>query len=692
MKAKLIVLLMVVASAPTLAVPPTIHVTWDETPAPESPDDYEITTTDADFPDVELRTGSLTWRIWSTDTDNAGGVGDIGVISSPHPQNFAVAILDPSDGAGARDVTAIRLAPSSAGNYSNVTGHPVVGSVISGTLMDELVVQADGSGTGGEVALSIGSGPVTANMTIHKLNYFGTSGVVSGTIDVDVLAGLATFSIFTGTLNIGATTGDGAIVRIFDPTPGAVTISEMGSGFRAFIAGGVAQSGVLTFGDFVGLAVVEIGQGIAGGSEVAGHLHFLDGIPQGVDVTVASELTSTGVIELFAQPMLGILKVDGGSGTVWGGSVNGLVAFGFETGNDTGFAGAAQFTTLKAGGTIAIAGDLDGSVLLTETNAGELTVSGDLSASGEIEVYESLIGSISVLGDAVGEITFGDGGAGSVSVDGHISGPLLIEGSTQVNITADADTDGVGDITGDVLCLGAFDGGICGANIPPGGPLPANISLAPGPNATICGEPSCLCNAPGCGTVDCNSNQTRDECDIAEGTSQDCNVNMLPDECEPGSPFPAGLISCGPMFGQSLWRTQNNVMRLTFACDITGPGSGDVLVQELLSSGAFGSDLSGDFTFTVEETASGKPRILKINAEPDATLSHQIWYGVRNTGAWGAAGPFEVHYVNLIGDATNDNLVQYSDLSLINSEVRASPVATNGKTSTAIATCSAATS
>jgi hypothetical protein len=319
-------------------------------------------------------------------------------------------------------------------------------------------------------------------------------------------------------------------------------------------------------------------------------------------------------------------------------------------------------------------------------------VSGDLSASGEIEVYESLIGSISVLGDAVGEITFGDGGAGSVSVDGHISGPLLIEGSTQVNITADADTDGVGDITGDVLCLGAFDGGICGANIPPGGPLPANISLAPGPNATICGEPSCLCNAPGCGTVDCNSNQTRDECDIAEGTSQDCNVNMLPDECEPGSPFPAGLISCGPMFGQSLWRTQNNVMRLTFACDITGPGSGDVLVQELLSSGAFGSDLSGDFTFTVEETASGKPRILKINAEPDATLSHQIWYGVRNTGAWGAAGPFEVHYVNLIGDATNDNLVQYSDLSLINSEVRASPVATNGKTSTAIATCSAATS
>jgi hypothetical protein len=169
--------------------------------------------------------------------------------------------------------------------------------------------------------------------------------------------------------------------------------------------------------------------------------------------------------------------------------------------------------------------------------------------------------------------------------------------------------------------------------------------------------------------VDCNSNQTRDECDIAEGTSQDCNVNMLPDECEPGSPFPAELISCGPMFGQSLWRTQNNVVRLTFACDITAPDSGDVVVQELLSAGAFGSDLSGDFTFTVEDTASGKPRILKINAEPDATLSHQIWYGVRNTGDWGAAAPFEVHYVNLIGDATNDNLVQYSDLSLINSEV-----------------------
>ena len=33
-------------------------------------------------------------------------------------------------------------------------------------------------------------------------------------------------------------------------------------------------------------------------------------------------------------------------------------------------------------------------------------------------------------------------------------------------------------------------------------------------------------------SLDCNSNLTPDECDLAGGTSLDCNSNLLPDECD----------------------------------------------------------------------------------------------------------------------------------------------------------------
>lgn len=78
---------------PLFGADPVIHVEWDESPAPVAGVDYILSTSSpasVDFPDIELVEGSLTWRIWSTDTDYANGVGDIGVISSPHSDNFGV--------------------------------------------------------------------------------------------------------------------------------------------------------------------------------------------------------------------------------------------------------------------------------------------------------------------------------------------------------------------------------------------------------------------------------------------------------------------------------------------------------------------------------------------------------------------------------------------------------------------------
>jgi len=34
------------------------------------------------------------------------------------------------------------------------------------------------------------------------------------------------------------------------------------------------------------------------------------------------------------------------------------------------------------------------------------------------------------------------------------------------------------------------------------------------------------------GVDDCNGNDIRDECDLANGTSQNCNGNAVPDECD----------------------------------------------------------------------------------------------------------------------------------------------------------------
>jgi len=168
---------------------------------------------------------------------------------------------------------------------------------------------------------------------------------------------------------------------------------------------------------------------------------------------------------------------------------------------------------------------------------------------------------------------------------------------------------------------------------------------------------------------DCNGDGIDDSQDITGGTSSDCNANNVPDECEAGYPFPAQLVSSNPVHSHSWWRSQNNIARFTFACNVNAPASGQVKVQELLDGGQFGADLSGSFTFTIEQPTPGRPRVLKIKGEPDPTLTHQKWYAVRNTGAWSGVAPFTLHFVNMIGDATDDNNVLNVDLGKINARV-----------------------
>ncbi|MFH0981560.1 MAG: right-handed parallel beta-helix repeat-containing protein [Planctomycetota bacterium] len=114
----------------------------------------------------------------------------------------------------------------------------------------------------------------------------------------------------------------------------------------------------------------------------------------------------------------------------------------------------------------------------------------------------------------------------------------------------------------------------------------------------------------------------------------------------------------------TLWRTAKNCVRLTFDSNISAPGAGQVWIQELLAGGAFGGDLSGGFSFTVENDGGGNPRVVRIR-DNDATLAHRKWYGIRNLGGWCGAAPFEVQYVTLRGDVNNDGFVKNADASAI---------------------------
>jgi len=159
-------------------------------------------------------------------------------------------------------------------------------------------------------------------------------------------------------------------------------------------------------------------------------------------------------------------------------------------------------------------------------------------------------------------------------------------------------------------------------------------------------------------SADCNGNSVPDECDIAAGTSPDVNNNGIPDECA------ANLVAAEPPTQGTLWRTARNLVRVTFDKDIAAPASGQVLIQELLDGGTYGSDLSAAFTFTVANDEGGHPRVLRIQ-ENGTVLSPQRWYSVRSLGAWASANNFEVQYRVVVGDVDGDGAVSEADVALV---------------------------
>lgn len=112
----------------------------------------------------------------------------------------------------------------------------------------------------------------------------------------------------------------------------------------------------------------------------------------------------------------------------------------------------------------------------------------------------------------------------------------------------------------------------------------------------------------------------------------------------------------------SLSRAGDNILRFTFDTDLTGgpPAPGELLIRELLDGGAFGPDISANFVFSIEGGNT-----LKIE-EPGQVFSNETWYAVMNTGDWCDAETFQVDYAVVYGDANNDRVTSFGDLSAIN--------------------------
>ncbi len=394
---------------------PVIHVAWEEPGGPPvQGTDYEIYTTDPNYPDVELITGSDTWQVWSTDPDNPGGIGDIGEITSPHDQNYGLKIEDDLEGPGARYMQGIVLDPTDPANYSNLTGS------ITGGLAGDLFLQRSSGGQGGICTFSIG-GYVSGAITIPVVDLLTISSVVVSTAYIDDV---------TGSLDIGFLLGStgGSLTVTGDVSPGAtITVDSV-----------LSTGTTITFGM---------------SSDLAGTLNLPGGLGYGQYLYVYGTFDAPGEIDL--GDVSGWVDITSGSGAVTAGTVTSTGMLSLATGGPP-FTGTAHVASVESGGYVMtqaadltghvhILGDLDGTVALT----GPPHIGGNLLSGGSIEVGGAVTGYVTVQNAMLG---------GTIEVWGSMDGNLIIGLGIGGDVAGYVYLygGGSGDVTGGTVVANAF--------------------------------------------------------------------------------------------------------------------------------------------------------------------------------------------------------------------------------------------
>ncbi len=350
-----------------------VFVTWEESPPPVAPDDYEITGND-----VELKTGSMTWRIWLE------GANNLGTITCPYPANFGVKFEDDTGGPGATRVTDINLIPSDPGNYSNITG-----GRITNLIFGLEVQQSQPAGVGGEVD----------NFTIGDIN---------GDIDIPVLRSL--------TCTGGLKTGD-------------VTVSDKIDG-EGFEVTGNWFGGTFSIADIVSGEVLFSNANL----DFFGTLDLLNGVPSGGTVTMHLEMVPGSVINLNGKGVAGVLQFQHSSrgNIINGGAITGQVRLASGTGN--AFFGTATFASISNPGYVRVvdSADLEGTIAVTGITSGvafPIRVSGDVNG-GTITLGALQNARITLQGSVTsqGQVTITDqiGGGSEVYIEQDLGGTLTL--------------------------------------------------------------------------------------------------------------------------------------------------------------------------------------------------------------------------------------------------------------------------
>lgn len=275
---------------------PTIHVEWDETQPLIPGTDYVIDTTvngTTQFPNVELKAGSLTWRVWSEDSGNPEGIGDIGIVSSPTEADFGVKFARPDASPGARNVKGIQLAPPNSNNYGNITGGQINGG-IEGDVVVQVATTGGSAGTGGEINSILIGGTLGGQVTIDKIpaDAVVELGTVAGQMTIGEIRGSLTVSTISGTVEINTAIGGAALITIVNALTGVLTLDSVQDEL-ILNYNGISAGGLLTIGEIEGSTVL---LGSTAGDELAGTVTFASGI--GNNSTIQVQAVLSGTIDL----------------------------------------------------------------------------------------------------------------------------------------------------------------------------------------------------------------------------------------------------------------------------------------------------------------------------------------------------------------------------------------------------------
>ncbi len=548
-----------------------VCVEWGKQAPPEE-DDFDVDYSCqgcSDAPDVELKTGDTGWVMYS-EVISSGVAANIGALTTTDSDNYGVKIAK-GTAAGAANVGSMVLSPDGASYSSSILS----GSKISGDLTGNLTLQKSSGGEGGAVDLTI-DGDTEGDIQAADIVYLSIGGSLSGDI--------------------------GSQEERVGDISGSLSVDDAGT---ASIYLENLSGSLIIDGD---LKALDINDDV-GDEEASATLQVWD--------TLSDSLDIGGDVYGNIYVMRNTADVTGG--TVKEGSQVTLA----QSGSSYPYIGTATFTAVESAGLVMTCGTPLGSA----EEVGKIHITGDvagrvrawipgsagLAAKGQIEIGGNLSGSVEVGTGALGVIEIGGEvtATGHVEVTGDFAGELTIVGDIVDGASIDID----GEMTGE----------ICADNLDPDEDLPDEVNIVSfGPAWTICGEYGCTCDGASCtNDYDCNDNDTYDLCEVLDRTVDDCDCDLIPDAggtCDPANQD-AELVGSVPGDEGSLWRTQKNITRLTFCCDVTAPDSGDVPIQEMLDDGEFDDDLSSGFGFSVENDSVGDPRILKIT-ETGSSLDH----------------------------------------------------------------------